>query len=154
MWWCGFSFLLVGLFIFQWIFSHQFIQKGAAFIFYAKVVLFLFIIYVLKYLFAGILVGIFNQGALLSEYTYSVSIYNHLQGLLFVPVMLLIYFSTFSFLSVVHYVVFPMIGLTLLLRLVRLFVIGASKNISYFYIFLYLCTLEILPLVVMIKIFV
>jgi hypothetical protein len=45
--------------------------------------------------------------------------------------------------------------LILVYRLLRVILIGAANsNVSFFYIILYLCTLEIIPFVVILKVFV
>jgi Domain of unknown function (DUF4271) len=129
-------------------------HESITFIFYLKILAFLLVLYVLKYFFARMLAIVFNQQALASEYIFNVSLYNNFQGVLFIPILLILYFTTFNFSSILMYIALPVLGLGLLLRLFRLVMIGNAKSISYFYIFLYICTLEILPLVVIFKIFI
>jgi uncharacterized protein DUF4271 len=147
--------LISGLFIYQlgFLIKTTF-QEAITFIFFLKIIGFLIALYVLKYSFARMLAIVFNEQTLASEYIFNISLYNNLQGVLFIPILLILYFTTFNFSSILMYIALPVLGLVLLLRFFRLLVIGNEKSISYFYIFLYICTLEILPLVVMFKIFI
>jgi len=110
--------------------------------------------YIIKYSFSKVLFFILNDISISSEYIFTVSLYNNLLGVVFLPTLCLIYFSPFSFPFILFYFAIPIIFLTFVLRVIRLSLIGLSKEISYYYIFLYICTLEILPLVVLYRIFI
>ena len=112
------------------------------------------IIYIVKYIFSQVLFFVLNDVSIISEYIFNVSLFNNLLGVIFIPTLCLSYFSSFSFSVILLYLVIPLSLITFVLRLIRLFVIGKTKGISYFYIFLYICTLEILPLVVLFRIFI
>ena len=147
--------LIVGLLIYQWAFEKGvYVYEDVKFSSYLKITFLLLLLYVTKYIFARILAVIFDKQSLASEYIFTVALYNSMQGVLLIPIMLIIYFMEINFSFILQYLVFPVIGVTYLLRFNRLFIVGRSKSVSYFYIFLYICTLEILPLVVLIKIFV
>ena len=124
------------------------------FIFYLLIIAVLMLIYIVKYLFAQILFYILNDQSIVSEYIFNVSLYNNLLGILFLPILCLTYFSDLEFSFILLYLLLPLTVITFGLRLIRLYFIGKSKGISYFYIFLYICTLEILPLVVLLRIFI
>lgn len=110
--------------------------------------------YSVKFLFSKVLFFVFNQTSLSSEYIFNVSLYNNLLGILLIPILSIIYFTTIHFNIAVLYLFIPTSAIVFLMRLLRLIVIGNSKGISFLYIFLYICTLEILPLVVMYRIFI
>lgn len=122
--------------------------------FYMLIIIAIFFIYGIKFLFSKILFFVFNESTLSSEYIFNVSLYNNLLGILLLPSLSIIYFTTISFHTAVLYLFIPSIAIVFLMRALRLFVIGNSKGISFLYIFLYICTLEILPLVVMYRIFI
>jgi hypothetical protein len=112
------------------------------------------IIYIVKYIFSRILLFVLNDVSITSEYIFNVSLFNNLLGVLFIPILCISYFSSFSFSLILLYLVIPLSLITFVLRMVRMVMIGNGKGISYFYIFLYICTLEILPLVVLFRIFI
>ena len=112
------------------------------------------IVYLVKYIFSKIILFIFNDTTTASEYIFNVSLYNNLLGALLIPILCVNYFTSFPFQPFLLYAVVPVALLVFLLRLIRLFVIGRSIGVLYVYIFLYICTLEILPLVVLYRIFV
>lgn len=112
------------------------------------------ILYTFKYLFFRILSFIFNEASIASEYIFNVSLYNNLLGVILIPILCIMFFSSLPILSVLFYVAFPLIFLIFLLRVIRLYLVGIRKGILYSYIFLYICSLEILPLVVFYRIFV
>jgi len=110
--------------------------------------------YLVKYLFSKLLLFIFNDRSIAPEYIFNVSLYNNLLAVFFIVILCIIYFSGLPFSLIISYIALPLILITFFLRIGRLFVIGKVKGILYFYIFVYLCTLEILPLVVLYRIFI
>jgi hypothetical protein len=118
------------------------------------IVLGIVIVYLVKYIFSKLLLFIFNDTTISAEYIFNVSLYNNLLGVLLIPILCVNYFTTFSFQPLLIYIVVPLGLLVFLFRLIRLFLIGRARGVLYVYIFLYICTLEILPLVVLYRIFV
>ena len=110
--------------------------------------------YIIKYVFAKVLFFILNDNSIVSEYIFNISLYNNLLGVTLIPILLLSYFSSIPAFYVLFYIAIPLMLIIFLFRLIRLYLIGITKGISYFYIFLYICTLEILPLVVLLRIFI
>lgn len=110
--------------------------------------------YLIKFLFNSILAYLFDCAQYIPSYTYNVLLYNYLLGVILIPSLALIYFSDFSNNVMLNMVILPLICIVLLIRFIRFFAIGISNNFSYLYIFLYICTLEILPLVVLGKFFI
>jgi hypothetical protein len=71
---------------------------------------------------------------------------------LFVLIILMSYTVFFS--AKVYFISgIIVIGLMYLIRVIRLFIIFINQNISIFYLILYLCALEILPVVISVKYF-
>jgi hypothetical protein len=110
--------------------------------------------YLVKYIFSKILFFIFDDTSLSAEYIFNVALYNNLLGATLLPVIGFLYYSNLEPNIVITYLAIPLLLINFILRLIRLIIIGKSKGVSYFYIFLYICTLEILPLVVLFRIFV
>jgi hypothetical protein len=121
---------------------------------YFMIMGFIMIIYLLKYLFSKILFFVLDDLTSASEYIFNIALFNNLMGVILIPIMCLIYFSLVPSNILLFCIAIPMVLLTYILRIIRLFLIGSSKGVSFFYIFLYLCSLEILPLVVLFKIFI
>lgn len=110
--------------------------------------------YFVKYIFSRILLFVFDDVSIAPEYIFNVSLYNNLLGVCLIPVVGVTYFMGLPFQSVLLYLAMPIFSIVFLLRLFRLFKIGRTKGFSYFYIIVYICSLEILPLVVLFRIFI
>lgn len=121
---------------------------------YLLLVLGIVFIYVVKYLFAKILFFIFNDASISLEYIFNVSLFNNLLGVFLIPTLSFMYFSSINTVLIIKYLALPTVAILFILRMVRLFVLGGNKGVSYLYIFLYICTLEILPLVVLYRFFI
>jgi hypothetical protein len=87
----------------------------------------------------------------LSEYLYSLLHLNQVAGILLLPMMLVVAYSDQKTASVVLTSAAGMLGLTLLYRWFRGVISALGNGVPMFYIFFYLCTLEILPLLVIAK---
>jgi len=147
--------LITGLFVYQlFLILAKTNSINMGFVFYLKILTFLIAIYSVKYLFSYVLAFIFKQQTLFFEYSFNLSLFNNLLGLMLIPAVFLLYFTRISSSFLINYIAIPIFIFVFTLRILRLLKIATSKNISYLYIFLYICTLEILPLVVMIKIFI
>jgi hypothetical protein len=89
-----------------------------------------------------------------SEYVYTILLFNKVAGLILFPLVLLIAFARQINSHVPLYAGFAILTILLIYRTLRLIQIGLSTSgVSVLYLFLYLCTLEILPFVVLIKLF-
>jgi len=115
---------------------------------------FLLSIVVLKLAFAQFLAFVFNTPQLVNDYIFTITLFNNLLGILLLPTLSILYFTTMEQVQILSYIAIPVLLFTFIFRVVRLVVIGNLKGVSYFYIFLYICSLEILPLIVLIKIFI
>lgn len=111
-------------------------------------------IYLIKYLFSKILFFVFNNLSVTSEYIFSITLFNNLLGGLLILLLAILYYTPIQPHIFLNYLTLPTISIVLIMRVFRLIIIGKSYGISYFYIFLYICTLEILPLVVLFRIFI
>lgn len=146
---------LISLFIYQVKDVIFYSQTGMyPFVYYLLIVGFILAMYLIKYIFSLILFFIFEDVSISSEYIFNISLYNNLLGVLLIPILGLAYFSSLDFYFILYYLALPTLLATFFLRMVRLYSIGKIKGISFFYIFLYICTLEIIPLVVLFRVFI
>ncbi len=94
---------------------------------------------------------VFKNENTASEYIQNIYIYNLFMGILILPLLLLI---EYSYQEVFIYITLIVCGLILFNRFFRGLIIGLSDTkFSLFHLFLYLCTLEILPLIFIAKFF-
>ena len=110
-------------------------------------------VYAMKFLLLKICGYLFNQNKEMSAYIFNIFLVNNLLGILLIPIVALLAFSTSINTTVVIYVSVIFISIAFLYRIVRGFIIGITSPVfSLHYLFLYLCTLEIAPLLVLVKI--
>jgi len=107
-----------------------------------------FIIYPLKSLGLRLIGWVFNDSEKFKEYIFNVFLINKILGLALVPIVTLVAYMT-SGQGMLFKLGAMLVIVLYIYRLIRGYSIGrAVANLSQFYIFLYLCTLEILPLIV------
>lgn len=121
---------------------------------YLKILIAIFLVYLIKFTCSHFLAFIFNYRNLGADYIFNVLLYNYLFGILALPLIIVWYFTAVDSHFMLSYAIIPLTVGVLLLRFNRLSIMGISNNISYLHIILYICTLEILPLVVLWKVFI
>jgi hypothetical protein len=119
------------------------------FSFYLMIMLSLFLYWVVKVFGIRLLGMVFKTENTTAMYLLNVLVINIITGLVLIPLMVLvIYMKSIFFL----YITLIILILSLLFLFVRGFLIGLSlTKFSYIFLFVYLCTLEILPLIILIK---
>jgi hypothetical protein len=110
--------------------------------------------YVAKVIFMRLVQFLFNADYGLVEGRFNVFLSNQMLGLVLLPIVLGITYMQPDVRYVLILLSVGLVGLLFVYRLFRGILTALSYNVSKFYLFLYLCTLEILPLVVLIKVFV
>lgn len=111
--------------------------------------------YFVKIIVTRILGNIFEVKEASSEYVYNILLFNKTIGLLLFPICLLLAYAHQISPEFLIWTGIVSWCLVLIYRLLRVILIGLSNsNVSFFYIILYLCTLEIIPFVVILKVFV
>jgi len=103
-------------------------------------------IYIIKYLAYNILGFIFLAQKYFSEYLHSIFIYNKTLGLLLFPVVIGIPYMPDSYTPTLVNAGIALFIAGFLFRIMRGGQICIKINVSIFYMFLYLCTLEITPM--------
>ncbi len=95
--------------------------------------------------------SLFNTSKLVSEYVYNSSIFNRVAGVLILPIIILFPFTAESYSSYLILLGVFIFLSTYSLQLFRGFQIIFRNNSSVLYTFLYLCSIEILPILVAFK---
>ncbi|MCX6281044.1 MAG: DUF4271 domain-containing protein [Bacteroidetes bacterium] len=92
---------------------------------------------------------VFQTMPVTQDYVQNILSFSFITGLLLLPFLIL---TVFLQSEILLYITLIMTGLLYLFRVMRGFFIGISlKKFSYLFLFVYLCSLEILPLLVILK---
>ena len=109
-------------------------------------------IYFIKILFLKILSFIIDKLQTISEYIFIIFLVNQFFGIVFLPIVIFIAYSPSSFRTLFIYVGIVMICAAFLIRVGKgISTVLANRQATLFYLILYFCTLEILPLLIGIK---
>jgi hypothetical protein len=118
-------------------------------------VIILFVIYIGKYLFLAFSGWVFNVPEATNAYTFIVFLVNKVLGIVLIPFALMI---TFSPLPIKQIAITISAGVALVLFMYRYLisfgVIRSNLKVSAFHFFLYLCAVELLPLLLIYKLLV
>ncbi|UCG26762.1 MAG: DUF4271 domain-containing protein [Bacteroidales bacterium] len=113
----------------------------------------LVLIYSAKYIVCSLVGFISLSQSVFSEYLHNVFLYNRNIGLFLFPILIGMVYMSDILLPLFFYTgIFLIVGLYIL-RLIRGIQIFIRKGVSIFYMILYLCGLEILPILVFFKLF-
>ncbi len=92
-----------------------------------------------------------GEAEVFREYLLGVYSSYRLAGVFLLIDIALILYTTFIPLKILFFAGFAIMGLLYFIRIFRLFLIFINRHVTIFYLILYLCALEILPVVVIIK---
>ena len=92
---------------------------------------------------------IFNQSRILREYLYNIFIFNKLTGMAVLPMVFLLVYTRGVLQDVIFWFTLALVCGVFFMRLIRGVVFSYRKEVLIFYMFLYLCALEIAPLVLL-----
>lgn len=148
-------FLSAGIFIFQ-LLKYFELNPGSlsGFPVFLIAIVFLFAWLVLKF-FVCKLIGFFSLNtALFNEYFHSILIYNKNIGLFLIPITLGIAYINPSLNKMFIFIGLGIVSIAYILQAIRLIRLFNSKRISSFYSILYLCALEILPVLLLVRVFI
>ena len=111
---------------------------------------------ILIYLIKAISFNLFSQIIKLekefSVYLTNVVIFNEAIGLIFIPFIVLLIYMPFENKKWIYVIAITLFAILYIYRFIRgIIIITSSTKFSKFYLFLYLCTLEILPSLLLIK---
>lgn len=109
--------------------------------------------YLLKLIFNFILRKVLHDPGIVKEYLFEVFLVNKALGVIFLPFAIAISFINVGSLPILFTVIGVLFLLFVLFRLFQGLMMSFSYPVSRVYIILYLCTLEILPFLVVWKLF-
>jgi hypothetical protein len=127
------------------------IRNSRLFLFSIGLIVAYFLIKKLIYRFLGFLI---EKTGETKEYLFNMNNFARVAGIVLFPVVTVIAFYPFSNIKVPVFSGIFLVGIIYFLLITRGFVILLNKQFSIFYLFLYFCTLEFLPLVLLYKILV
>jgi len=116
---------------------------------YAFNLAFLALLALVKALLTWLIGALFGQELLFREYFYNTQIYSKILGVLTPPFMLFALYSQGVLNTGIHWLLLVLLAGLLVLRMARALVFSFKKDVSKFYMFLYLCALETAPLVLL-----
>jgi hypothetical protein len=93
----------------------------------------------------------FQKREAFNEYFQNYNLYRKIFGLVIFPIVVAIQFTPEEIKLVLIYTGFLLFGIVYLMHILRGLQIFMKKNISLFYLILYLCALEFLPILVWLK---
>ncbi len=126
-------------------------ENGRLFLFSIGLIVAYFLIKKLIYRFFGFLI---EKAGETKEYLFNMNNFTRVAGIVLFPVVTVIAFYPFSNIKVPVFSGIFLVGTIYFLLITRGFTILLNKQFSIFYLFLYFCTLEFLPLVLLYKILV
>jgi hypothetical protein len=125
---------------------------GTGFIRFVFLALLVSAAFTLKFLVLRLCAFLFNLGREMSTYIFNIFIINNLLGIALVPIVALILFGNILNSSILIILAVCIIGIAYLYRIGRGILIATGyPGFSPVYLFLYLCALEIAPLLVLVK---
>jgi len=95
---------------------------------------------------------VFLKQRVFAEYFHNLNIFTKNTGLFLFPIIITLQFLSFEFLPVIVYAGLVMSGILYLFQLVRSFQIIIRKNVSIYYMILYLCAFEFAPFLILYKV--
>lgn len=122
------------------------LQGGLLYLFNLALLASIFLGRMLLFNIAGIL---FNRVRIIQEYLYNLFIFNKLSGLVVLPLMSLLVYTRGALQVLFFWSTIFVLSCIIVMRLIRGVVFSFRKEVSFFYMFLYLCALEIAPLVLL-----
>jgi hypothetical protein len=107
-------------------------------------------LYLFKFLFLWFSGWLFSQTEAIGNYSFIVFLTNKVMGVFLIPVILLLAFSPLSVQDFAYNSAIIVISILFVYRyLVSFSIVRASLKVSAFHFFLYLCTCEVLPMLVL-----
>ena len=145
------KFFLIPLFVLS--FGLFFCYNKLSFILYLKVIFFISMYFLVKYILLICIGYIFEKNYLFEEIIFHSFIYEKVAGIFLFPLILIFYYGSFDNL-VVYYLINIFLILILNYKWIRLLYLSFfNSSLHKAHIIIYLCTFEILPLVILIKLF-
>ncbi len=147
-------YLTASLFVYQVsiFFNWDYPFLGESFLRFLVVSLIVSFAYSFKMVLLKALGEVFELDKPVASYIFNIFLINNMLGLILLPVVVTIAFVVTYSTGIVIYVGIALVIIAFIYRLVRAFTIWMTlPGVSLFYLILYFCTLEIAPLVIIVK---
>jgi len=92
---------------------------------------------------------LFNSTRMIREYLYNMFVFNRLMGIAALPLLFLLVYTRGTLQEILFWTSIIVFSGILVMRLIRAVEFSYRKEVLIFYMFLYLCALEIIPLVLL-----
>jgi hypothetical protein len=144
----GFYFLSAGLLLYVAEIKSGLAPFGVSggFLYLCNVAL-LVVLFMVRVVLINVAGFLFNRINIFREYLYNVIIFNKLIGISALPLLLFLIYTEGVLMEVFQWIALAVVFMIILMRLIRGFVFSFRREVSIFYMFLYLCALEMTPLV-------
>ncbi|HSH50221.1 MAG TPA: DUF4271 domain-containing protein [Bacteroidales bacterium] len=110
-------------------------------------------LYIFRAITSGFVGLVFLKQQVFSEYFHHINLYTKIMGLFLFPVVIALRFLTYDFIDFIIYIGFGIVLILYVFQLLRSFQIINRKNLSIFYMILYLCAFEFAPFLILYKMF-
>lgn len=110
-------------------------------------------LYIFRAITTGFIGFVFLKQQVFSEYFHHVHLYTKNIGLFLFPVVIALQFLTYDYLDFIVYIGLGIVLVFYIAQLLRSFQIIKRKNVSIFYMILYLCAFEFAPFLILYKMF-
>lgn len=127
------------------------IASGSGFNLFWKLVVLVVLVYFVKIMLVRIIQWVIEGDFSLNEYIHTIFLGNKVLGLLLFPLLLFTLFTDYKGSQLLLIIALASVGLMYVFRLFRGAANALTQGIRPVYIILYLCTLEILPLMLFVK---
>lgn len=99
----------------------------------------------------NVVAHIFKQRKLFQEYLYHVFSLNKLFGIISIPLVFLLIYTENTINEICFILAISMFLMMIIMKAIKGFIFSIEKHVFNFYLFLYLCALEIVPILLMYK---
>lgn len=114
-------------------------------------VAFLFVFFLFRIVLLNLVGHLFNRLALFREYNYHAFTYNKLLGLIMLPLGFISVYTSQNLQTILIYISAAVILLIVTLKILRGISFSLKRHVFSFYLFLYLCALEMVPILLIYK---
>lgn len=111
-------------------------------------------VFFLRHASTALLSSIFPFKKEIKTYGFTIAIFNFVMGIGLLPIITLIAFAPSSSHEIILYITLILVGFVYVFRTIRSIIIGNKYLINNkFHFFMYLCTVELAPIVILLKLF-
>jgi len=145
------SFISISLFAFLSTRWYNILPEGKGFIYWLISLAVILSALTLRHFICIITGNMSDEKEIFREYLIGIYQGYRLAGIFLLAISVLILYTTFIPPKTLFQAGFVIVGLLYLIRVIRLFLIFINRHVSIFYLILYLCALEILPVVIIVR---